>query len=272
MFFPTLELICDPDFINQRILLILGRRESVRNSLNNKFAHAATYEDFIKLIKASNNVDELKQLHFKIMNEIMQATIISEFKASSSSKLSSSSFRHHNNHLSSASTPNFNSGVVTCGSSSFFASFSTPDDDVAAVIGSSQTTSPGTNTTGGFFLSNKSGGGASSGEKNSGAGLSSSSSSAKGDSMRSRNLKVYIKQLRYAKLLCERRMNRLSNSSGLHKTPSSMFYDEDTNDLSFENKLKNRKVKSRIFALFVLFKLVYNLFDKANVHFVIRIC
>ena len=84
-----------------------------------------------------------------------------------------------------------------------------------------------------FFSSNKSATGSTmTNEKNSGS---------KSDP-RTRNNKVYIKQLRYAKLLCERRITRLNNPNGLTKSPSSMFYDEDTNDLSFENKLKNRKI------------------------------
>lgn len=222
MFFPSLELVCDPDFINQRILFILGNRENVRNSLNNKFAHAATFEDFIKLIKSSNNVEELKQLHYKIMNEIMQATIISEFK--SSSKLS-----NHDSILpSSSSAPVLKNGVITCGSSSFFASFSVSPDEA-----NGDSDMAGINAGGYFLQSKSSSGGSSAGEKNSGA---------KSETLRTRNNKIYIKQLRYAKLLCERRINRLNNPAGLNRTLSSTFYDEDANDLSFENKLKNRKV------------------------------
>lgn len=209
-----MELVCDPDFINQRLLVFMSMRENVRATLNNKFSHAATYEDFIRLIKSSNNVSELKQLHYKIMNEIMQATVISEFKASSKA----ASLDH------STSAPMLNNGVITCGSSSFFASFSTVDENSAS------------DAKGGFFL-------ATAGANKSASGGSSApgaEKSTKAEALRSRNLKIYIKQLRYAKLLCERRINRLNNPTG--KPQSSTFYDEDTNDLSFENKLKNRKV------------------------------
>ena len=69
---PTIELICDPDYLNQKLLSYLTNKENVGKSLNRKFSYAASYEDFIKIIKSSNNIDEIKQIQNKIMNEIMQ--------------------------------------------------------------------------------------------------------------------------------------------------------------------------------------------------------
>ena len=232
---PSIELVCDPDYLNQKLLDYMASRENVRNNLNNKFSHAATYEDFIRLIKSSNSVDELKQLHLKIMNEIMQATVINEFKSSSSlsSKSSSSSA------LLSQSQSASNNGVITCGSSSFFASFSVPKAHEESGSG--------------YFLA---------GKPNSTSGVGSSATgsggekSTKAEQLRSRNLKIYIKQLQYAKMLCEKRMQRLNAQTANNKASSqSMFYDEDTSDLTFENKLKNRKV-TFIYFIIIIFSAI----------------
>lgn len=228
-------MVTDPDYLNQKLLEHMASRENVRNNLNNRFSHAVCYEDFIRLIKSSNNVDELRQLHLRIMNEIAKVTIINDFKASSSSSLPLAAAAAvagggvSSSHISS-SVPNLTAsshgGVITCGSSSFFASFAVPTSVDEAVAVTATSTSP-VNTSGG-------GGG----EKSSG----------KADPWRSRDLKVYIKHLRYAKLLCERRLNRLNvtltpSKSSPAINSSSMFYDEDANDFNFENKLKNRKVR-----------------------------
>lgn len=222
-------MICDPDYLNQKIIAYLTTRENLRNNLNNKFSHAATYEDFIRLIKSSNNIDELKQLHYKIMNEIMQATIINEFKYGKPSLERQQS------------SSNIKNEVITCGSSSFFASFSVPktDDSDGAFLAQ---TSKSPNNSGG-----------NSGEK----------SSTKAEVLRSRDLKAYIKQLRYAKLLCERRINRL-NSVGVKSSNAklnantSTFYDDETNDLSFENKLKNRKVNKTLYIFMINQEKLFN--------------
>lgn len=235
---PSIELVCDPDYLNQKLLDYMASRENVRNNLNNKFSHAATYEDFIRLIKSSNSVDELKQLHLKIMNEIMQATVINEFKSSSSlsSKSSSSS--------ASLSQSASNNGVITCGSSSFFASFSVPKAHEESGSG--------------YFLA---------GKPNSTSGVGSASGSGgekstKAEQLRSRNLKIYIKQLQYAKMLCEKRMQRLNAQTANNKASSqSMFYDEDTSDITFENKLKNRKVT------FIYFNITYIIVIKRYIYF-----
>ena len=107
---PTIELICDPDYLNQNLLNYLNKKEAANQSLNSKVNQAATYEDFIKIIKSSNNIDEIKQYHLKIMNEIIQATFISD-------KMS------ENNLNPISPTPN-SSAIINSGLSSFYASFS----------------------------------------------------------------------------------------------------------------------------------------------------
>ena len=108
---PTIELICDPDYLNKNLLNYLNKKEAANQALKSKVNQAATYEDFIKIIKSSNNnIDEIKQYNLKIMNEIIQATLISD-------KMS------ENNLNPISPTPN-SSAIINSGLSSFYASFS----------------------------------------------------------------------------------------------------------------------------------------------------
>jgi hypothetical protein len=107
---PSIELISDPDYLNEKLLNYLKARESLQLNLNRKFSQSGSFEELLKTIKASNSIDELKQLHFKIVDEIMQATIMNDFN---DTKVESSS----------ASTQ-LNSGIISCGASSFYANFS----------------------------------------------------------------------------------------------------------------------------------------------------
>ena len=76
--------------------------------------HAASYEDLIKLIKSSNSVDELKQHHLKVINEIIQVTFISNKMTETPSNSNKSSM------------PN-NISIINSGLSSFYAYASLAD-------------------------------------------------------------------------------------------------------------------------------------------------
>lgn len=161
--------------------------------LNQKFSDAASYDDFIKIIKTSKNVDEIKQFHYKIKNEIFQATLINDFR---DGKLTDN-FINRKSSIPITSNSNSNlasSGFIASGSSSFYASFSntrnTESDNNSA-----------TNT------------------------------SSKNDMLRSK----YLKRLKYASLVCERRLESLK---------SSISSDEKLiTDLNLEKNFKDRKVK-----------------------------
>lgn len=180
---PTIELICDPDFLNQKLINYLTEKENTSKLLKRTFSYAPNYEDFIKLIKSSDSLEEMKQFHYKIMNEIMQATIISKFKEAQEENATNSS-----------------SGMST---------FYTPEKDIEpeqAQLSRSSNDSHSKNT--------------------------------KAEMLRSRNLKAYLKQLRYAKMLCERRMTRMKSSS-------MMYIDDDVEILQatqLQDQIKNRKI------------------------------
>jgi hypothetical protein len=200
--------MCDPDYLNQKLINYLTDKENLRLSLNlnQKFSYVSSYEEFIRIIKTSKNVDEIKQYHYKIMNEIMQATIINDFKDGKFTEGNSGT----SNKTSSTSANNFSiansTGFIASGSSSFYASFSMDSNNTAKT---------------------------------------SQSTDKKADMLKSKDYKHYLKQLRYAKLLCERRLNTLNN----YKTK---FFD-DSIETNFENTLKNRKVTMLIFKVVSVF-------------------
>ena len=76
LFLGTAESVCDPDYINQTIAYYLEDREKIVESHKQQYAYAETYEDFIKMINTTTDVDTLKQIRYHTIAEIMQATVI----------------------------------------------------------------------------------------------------------------------------------------------------------------------------------------------------
>lgn len=189
MLYPIIEKLSEPDYLNQKLIDFITSKENTKNSISRTFSYE-TYEDFIKTIKTSSNAEELTQIHYKIMNELMQATIMKDFLKSSND--------------TSTSNSNYNSGIINCGTSSFYASFA------------NKTREPYQNPT--ITKSNS----------------LSQEKSSKGDMLKSRDLKKYIKQLHHAKNLCHKRLNSNAN-----------IHLED--DEAFENRIKNRKVRDSFF-------------------------
>lgn len=59
---PLVEVLSDPDSINRMLLSQLEQREQQAEQQKKAYTYAASYEDFIKLISTSTDVDFLKQL------------------------------------------------------------------------------------------------------------------------------------------------------------------------------------------------------------------
>ncbi|XP_075412926.1 sorting nexin-25 isoform X2 [Tenrec ecaudatus] len=76
---PVVELLSDPDYINQMLLGHLEYREQMDGHQKRAYAYAPSYEEFIKLINSNSDVEFLKQLRYQIVVEIIQATTISSF-------------------------------------------------------------------------------------------------------------------------------------------------------------------------------------------------
>ncbi|CAN2388667.1 Sorting nexin C terminal [Pristimantis euphronides] len=76
---PLVELLSDPDYINQMLLSQLEYREQVNERHKKAYTYAPSYEEFIKLITNSSDIEFLKQLRYQIVVEIIQATTIGSF-------------------------------------------------------------------------------------------------------------------------------------------------------------------------------------------------
>lgn len=61
---PLVEMLSDPDSINRMLLSQLEKREQQLEQQKKAYTYAASYEDFIKLISTSVDVNFLKQLRW----------------------------------------------------------------------------------------------------------------------------------------------------------------------------------------------------------------
>lgn len=62
VFQPMFDKLCDPDYINQTLLLYLESKEKLTKSHGKDYAYAETYEDFIRLINTSQDIEHVKGL------------------------------------------------------------------------------------------------------------------------------------------------------------------------------------------------------------------
>ena len=76
---PTIEKVCDPDYINQKLLAYLTRREEAVKSASTKY-HSRTFEDFVKNIKKIDDLLELHQMRQFIITDIIQAKAVQKMK------------------------------------------------------------------------------------------------------------------------------------------------------------------------------------------------
>ena len=76
---PTIEMMCDPDYINQKLLAYLTRREEAVKSASTKY-HSRTFEVFVKNIKKIDDILELHQMRQFIITDIIQAKAVQKMK------------------------------------------------------------------------------------------------------------------------------------------------------------------------------------------------
>ncbi|XP_042241233.1 sorting nexin-25-like isoform X2 [Homarus americanus] len=80
VFEPLIDRVCDPDWINQRLVSYLRQQHAAEELHRRTYMYAASYEDFITLIHDSTDIHDLEHLRRNIINEIMQATAINNLK------------------------------------------------------------------------------------------------------------------------------------------------------------------------------------------------
>ncbi|XP_022086183.1 sorting nexin-25-like isoform X2 [Acanthaster planci] len=77
---PVVDLVCDPYFVNSMLVSFLEHRQTLAENHKRKYAYAASYEEFIKLINMCSDIQELQQIRYHIITEIMHATMIQDLK------------------------------------------------------------------------------------------------------------------------------------------------------------------------------------------------
>lgn len=68
VFQPAIDLITEPDYINQKIIQYLEAQKEVDAMHVRTHEYAKTFEDYIRLINNCNNVDTLKRLRLVAMH------------------------------------------------------------------------------------------------------------------------------------------------------------------------------------------------------------
>ena len=58
----TIESVCEPDYINQTLVIYLEDKEKMTETQKQQYVYAETYEEFIKMINSSTEVEYLKKL------------------------------------------------------------------------------------------------------------------------------------------------------------------------------------------------------------------
>ncbi|XP_078677048.1 sorting nexin-25-like [Branchiostoma floridae x Branchiostoma belcheri] len=76
VFKQVIDLLCDPDYINQTLLNFLQYREKLAEEHNKAYMYAATYEEFVKMINQTKEIEALKEIRYRTMTEIMQVTAL----------------------------------------------------------------------------------------------------------------------------------------------------------------------------------------------------
>ncbi|EFN64146.1 Sorting nexin-25 [Camponotus floridanus] len=77
---PAIDLITDPDYINQKILAYIDQQQLAEAMHRKTYEYAESFEDFIRMIKSTKDLEVLKHIRYNIVTEIMQATTIQNVK------------------------------------------------------------------------------------------------------------------------------------------------------------------------------------------------
>jgi sorting nexin-25 len=91
VFYSTIKIVTNPDYINQKIVeLIQCRLASIAMS-RRSFEYANSFPEFLKIINSSTSIDELLQMRASIINDLMQATTTQNLQRAKGINLESTS-------------------------------------------------------------------------------------------------------------------------------------------------------------------------------------
>ncbi|KAG7200932.1 hypothetical protein KM043_003293 [Ampulex compressa] len=77
---PAIDLVTDPDYINQKILSYIEQQQLAEAIHRKTYEYAESFEDFIRMINSWNDLEVLKHIRYYIVSEIMQATTVQNVK------------------------------------------------------------------------------------------------------------------------------------------------------------------------------------------------
>lgn len=71
-----IKMLTAPDYINQKIVQNIETRLAAAAISKRSYEYAASFEDFLKIINNSGNLEELSLIRKSIVNDLMHATSI----------------------------------------------------------------------------------------------------------------------------------------------------------------------------------------------------
>ncbi|XP_030569463.1 sorting nexin-25 [Drosophila novamexicana] len=74
IFFPMIKMLTAPDYINQKVVQNIETRLAAAAISKRSYEYAASFEDFLKIINNSGNLEELSLIRKSIVNDLMHAT------------------------------------------------------------------------------------------------------------------------------------------------------------------------------------------------------
>ncbi|XP_018331771.1 sorting nexin-25 isoform X2 [Agrilus planipennis] len=77
---PFIDTITDPDYFNQNVVVYIETQRSAAAMHKKTFEYANSFEDFLKLIQKTNDLELLKRIRYDIVTKIMQATTLQNLK------------------------------------------------------------------------------------------------------------------------------------------------------------------------------------------------
>ena len=91
---PTIDMLCDPDYINQKMLAHLAKREEAleRTGKKTTIYKYKDFEEFMNQIKRCEDVEELQGLRQQIITDIIQAKAVYKMKHSHTTGLHGKQF------------------------------------------------------------------------------------------------------------------------------------------------------------------------------------
>lgn len=90
---PTIDMICDPDYINQKLLIYLTKREETMERGKKPMTYKyKDFEEFMSQIQKCEDVDELHILRQQVITDIIQAKAVYKMKHSHTTGLHGNQF------------------------------------------------------------------------------------------------------------------------------------------------------------------------------------